>query len=1101
MSDADELVLTTEPDAAVLARRWVGRRLDLADASLVADAQVVVSELVTNAQLHGLPPVTVRVLQHEDRLRVEVGDLSPHALVRPVPSSEAMTGRGLALVAGMSDAWGVDAHDGRGKVVWAELVSGTSEEQTIPDIDAEAFLASWQEDDDEELFTVQLGAVPTGLLLEAKRHIDNVVRELTLERAGASGPLPPEVEALIETVTSDFARARAGIKEQAAAAAARGDRQTELVLTLPASSVRAGERYLAALDEADRYARASRMLTLETPSLHKLFRRWYVSALVDQLQGLVRGRPAGDPLPFVEVLVEEVGQLADLRDTAHRLDLLQRVSAALAEVRSTEAMVSTVLSSAVRELGAVTARVYVAQDGVLRSVGHQRATSRASPTYDDIALDADLPGAAVHRGGRPLVFRTLAELTERFPVLAGVYDSERVLHVVPLEAGGHRLGVLALGFPPTSRYDEHSQTAYVRALADVLAQGLERIDVTNRLEDLARTPHEAQARPTSAQVAISGSGEQRLSSLADAARAIAGAGSVEALLAVAAEAAQDIVGAHQAVATRLYGVTWEHAITHVSLSDAYAQWRDFDQVPEGRGVLNQVTRENRPLRLTGDQLQRHPEFRGLRDAPGHPPLPDYLAAPLTSREGINIGLIQLSHKVDGSAFDPSDEAVAVQVALMVSAAIEHVETAQQLEQAMSRLRRDQQLVEALHDVGLAVTSSLEHQDVVQRVTDAATTMTGAQFGAFFYNVVQDDGAEYVLYTISGVPREAFSRFPMPRSTEIFGPTFQGTGVVRLTDVTADPRYGQMAPYFGMPAGHLPVTSYLAVPVRLSSGEVIGGLFFGHSDEGVFDQEAERLAVGIAGYAAIALENGRLYDAARRESRAQEEIAAALERPLQPPTLPQIEGAEVAALFEPLGGTGQVGGDFYDVFAVEDGRWLLLLGDVAGKGPEAAAVAGLVRHTIYGAAQFTVDPAKVLEAVNHALLRQETERFATLVVAVLRPITDGLEVVAAWAGHPPGLVIRSGAVDLVSGPGLPVGMFPDLGVQAVSFTLARGETLLLHTDGLVERSGALLDEDDLIALAVDHAAEDVRLLLAAVASEVSARYDARDDVAALALRAV
>ena len=123
------------------------------------------------------------------------------------------------------------------------------------------------------------------------------------------------------------------------------------------------------------------------------------------------------------------------------------------------------------------------------------------------------------------------------------------------------------------------------------------------------------------------------------------------------------------------------------------------------------------------------------------------------------------------------------------------------------------------------------------MTDAATELTTAEFGAFFYNLVNEHGESYTLYTISGVPREAFSKFPMPRNTEVFEPTFKGTAVVRSPDITKDPRYGHNAPHHGMPAGHLPVRSYLAVPVKGRSGDVIGGLFFGHSSVGPLHRAA------------------------------------------------------------------------------------------------------------------------------------------------------------------------------------------------------------------------------------------------------------------------
>ncbi len=195
---------------------------------------------------------------------------------------------------------------------------------------------------------------------------------------------------------------------------------------------------------------------------------------------------------------------------------------------------------------------------------------------------------------------------------------------------------------------------------------------------------------------------------------------------------------------------------------------------------------------------------------------------------------------------------------------------QQME-AEAALREDTLIVESLHRIGQSVATGLELDSIVQEVTDAATSLTGAQFGAFFYNVISEKGESYTLYTISGVPREEFSKFPMPRNTQVFAPTFHGDGVVRSDDITKDPRYGHMAPHHGMPKGHLPVRSYLAVPVVSGSGEVIGGLFFGHSETGRFAERQERLAVGIAGWAAVSMDNARLF-AAEHNARAEAERA-------------------------------------------------------------------------------------------------------------------------------------------------------------------------------------------------------------------------------------
>jgi PAS domain S-box-containing protein len=180
------------------------------------------------------------------------------------------------------------------------------------------------------------------------------------------------------------------------------------------------------------------------------------------------------------------------------------------------------------------------------------------------------------------------------------------------------------------------------------------------------------------------------------------------------------------------------------------------------------------------------------------------------------------------------------------------------------LREEAGVLELLNKTGTAIAAQLDLQNVVQIVTDAATELTGAKFGSFFYNIINEQGEALVLYTLSGAPREAFEKFGHPRATALFGPTFRGEGLIRSDDITQDPRYGQMPPHHGMPKGHLPVRSYLAMPVISSSGEVIGGLFFGHPDVGVFTERSERVVRGVAAQAAIAIDNARLYQAAQRE---------------------------------------------------------------------------------------------------------------------------------------------------------------------------------------------------------------------------------------------
>ncbi|MDQ3234598.1 MAG: PAS domain S-box protein, partial [Pseudobdellovibrionaceae bacterium] len=191
--------------------------------------------------------------------------------------------------------------------------------------------------------------------------------------------------------------------------------------------------------------------------------------------------------------------------------------------------------------------------------------------------------------------------------------------------------------------------------------------------------------------------------------------------------------------------------------------------------------------------------------------------------------------------------------------------------AEENLRDEKIIVERLNQIGKALVAELDLEKLIQAATDAATDMVGAEFGAFFYNVQSESGQSFTLYTISGVAREAFSKFPMPRKTEIFAPTFDGTGIVCIDDVTRDPRYGKSAPYYGLPEGHLSVRSYLAVPVLSRSGGVIGGLFFGHSKPGVFSENDVDAIVGIAAQAAVAIDNANLFKKAQIELDARRKI--------------------------------------------------------------------------------------------------------------------------------------------------------------------------------------------------------------------------------------
>ncbi|MFC0516141.1 PAS domain S-box protein [Mucilaginibacter angelicae] len=199
-----------------------------------------------------------------------------------------------------------------------------------------------------------------------------------------------------------------------------------------------------------------------------------------------------------------------------------------------------------------------------------------------------------------------------------------------------------------------------------------------------------------------------------------------------------------------------------------------------------------------------------------------------------------------------------------------------------RLQQYAERLEILNSIGQVISAELDIQGILQKVTDSTTQLCGAQFGAFFHNLVNEQGESYMLFTLSGAPREAFEKFGMPRNTAVFHPTFSGEGTVRVDDITKDPRYGKNAPHFGMPAGHLPVVSYLAVPVRAKSGEVIGGLFFGHEQPARFTKEHEQLVLAVAAQAAVALDNAKLYEDIKQLNEKKDEFIGLASHELKTP---------------------------------------------------------------------------------------------------------------------------------------------------------------------------------------------------------------------------
>jgi serine phosphatase RsbU (regulator of sigma subunit) len=298
---------------------------------------------------------------------------------------------------------------------------------------------------------------------------------------------------------------------------------------------------------------------------------------------------------------------------------------------------------------------------------------------------------------------------------------------------------------------------------------------------------------------------------------------------------------------------------------------------------------------------------------------------------------------------------------------------------------------------------------------------------------------------------------------------------------------------------LNVRHYVIAPLKAPDG-VIGALTFVLGDSGRrFEPSDMQLITSLAARAALHIQNSRLYTERLK-------IAEVLQAGLRPRALPRIRGVELAARFRPAGDELEVGGDFYDVFPAEDGTWAFIIGDVSGKGAEAASVTALTRHTLRTASLLGSDPAADLTLLNRAMVADSTEHFCTVFCGRVRHEAGGLHCRFANGGHVPPLLLRRDGIleEVEGGRGPLVGLFSDANYQEATLRLEPGDLLLMYTDGVTEvrRREVARGERDLrvtLAGSVGRSAEEVVTGVEHKAVELLGGRS-RDDMALLAIKA-
>jgi PAS domain S-box-containing protein len=294
-------------------------------------------------------------------------------------------------------------------------------------------------------------------------------------------------------------------------------------------------------------------------------------------------------------------------------------------------------------------------------------------------------------------------------------------------------------------------------------------------------------------------------------------------------------------------------------------------------------------------------------------------------------------------------------------------------------------------------------------------------------------------------------------------------------------------------------SVIIVPM-ITGGRTLGTLTFVSGRSGRrFDAQDVELAQELARRCAMAIDNSRLY-------MERSYIARTLQQSLLPVELPDIPGVETAARFRPTGEGNEVGGDFYDVFETGNRGWTVVMGDVCGKGPDAAAVTALARYTLRAAAMHERLPSRSLALLNEALLRQRDDRrFCTVAYAYIEKLDHGARAGISSGGHPLPLLLRvDGSVEQVGAPGTLLGVVPDPDLEDRAVTLEPGDALVFYTDGVIESrvsSNGVLDERRLTELVATCAGGSADAIAATVenAAVLSQNGRPKDDIAVLVLR--
>jgi serine phosphatase RsbU (regulator of sigma subunit) len=520
--------------------------------------------------------------------------------------------------------------------------------------------------------------------------------------------------------------------------------------------------------------------------------------------------------------------------------------------------------------------------------------------------------------------------------------------------------------------------------------------------------------------------------------------------------------------------------------------------PRGEHPVAQVIRDGEAVLLpemtstllsSFAQGSKHAQFminHGYRSA---------VVAPLLARER-TLGALSVLRLDDGAPYGQEDMDLVLELARRAALAIDNA-------RLFAELQRAQMAESFMAEASRVLASSMDYGETLKQVTRLVVPQI-ADWCAVDLLSEQGEIERMAVHHLDPAQLELAEQLNRDYGLTLDEPTgvpeVIRTGVTRIfTDIQPDALAG-----YARDAKHLELlrsvgaTAVIIVPMVGATGTIGAITLVSSESEHKLSPADLALAERLARRAGTAVENARLYTERTR-------IAHTLQRALLPESLPEIPGAEVGARYCAAGELNEVGGDFYDVFEHGPNRWMLLIGDVCGKGSRAAGVTALARHTLRAAAMSGQSSKEMLGTLHQALQRQPPGvDLCTVCLVTMEYVSGRSHLTIALAGHPPPLIIdRRGVARMIGEPGTLLGVLDAIDITETQAELQLGETLLLYTDGVPDagRSDKQLGEDGLVKLCLEVAGMNLGELLEHIEHVAleHAKGSLRDDLALLGLR--